>query len=196
MLLTHHTPDGLRRSRQHSLTLYGLADGVLPVDLARDLDEVARTARTFLGADAAFVNLLPGDRQVTVASTAVDAPVEVPASDSICATLLEQRPVDTICIPDLTLDPRFRTSPFVDGTYARLRGFASAPLTGREGVALGTLCAAWTTPRAVRREEAALLVHLGRAAVNLLDDGRHRQPREVTTFPARPLAVATRVCVA
>lgn len=189
MLLAHHTPDGVRTSRHHSLDLYGLPDHGGSAEMLTGLDEIARLARSFTGADAATVNLLPVGRQIAVAS-AGEAPLEIAERHSICAALLEQRPIGTVGIPDLSRDPRFADNPYVNGELAAARGFASTPLIGRERVALGSLCVVWSTPRSLTRDEASLLDQFARAAVNLLDDAR-RDRRVVTAFPARRIPTNT-----
>ena len=190
MLLTHHTPNGVRISRHHSLDLYGLPDDGRSAAMVSALEEIARVARTFTGADAATVNLLPAGRQVTLAATSPDAPTEMPERHSICATLLEQRPVSAIVVPDLSRDQRFADNPYVTGELAAVRGFVSAPLLGRERIAIGSLCAWWMTPRSLSRDETALLDQLARAAVNVLDDAR-RDRRVVTLFPERVVTADT-----
>ncbi len=190
MLLAHHTTDGLRRSRHQSLTLYGLPDDGGSDPMVESLAEIARLARAFTGADAATVNLLPDGRQVTVAATAADAPTEMPEAHSICATLLEGRPVSTIVIPDLSRDPRFAANPYVDGELAAVRGFASAPLVGHEKVAIGSLCVFSTAPRTLTRDQTALLDQLARSVVNVLDDAR-RDRRAVLRFPERRITAGT-----
>ena len=78
MLLTHHTPDGVRRSRHQSLSLYGLPDGVQSPRMLESLAEIVRLARAFTDADGAALNLLPEGRQVTLAATSADLATEIP----------------------------------------------------------------------------------------------------------------------
>ena len=181
MILTHHTPDGVRRSRHQSLELYGLPAAAGSPAVTEALDEIVRVARSFSGADGATINLLPDGRQVTIAATAAESPGEIPEAHSVCATLLEQRPVSTIVVHDLSRDHRFADNPYVVGADG-LRGFSSTPLVGRERVAIGTLCLWSLTPRGLTRDQMSLLDQLARAAVKVLDDARHER-RGVRRFP-------------
>lgn len=186
MLLTHHTPDGVRRSRHQSLSLYGLPDGVESPRMLDSLAEIVRLARAFTDADGAAVNLLPDGRQVTLAATSADAATEIPEEHSVCAVLLEQRPMTAIVVRDLATDHRFAENPYVNGQISALRGYAIAPLLGHERVAIGTLCLWSFAPRALSRDQGALLDQLANAAVKVLDDAR-RDRRMVQRFPERRL---------
>lgn len=191
MLLTHLTPDGVRRSRHQSLTLYGLVDDVVSEGTAAALSEIVRVARAFTGVDGVAVNLLPEGRQVTVAATDSDTPFEVPEAQSVCAALLEQRPVSTIVVPDLSRDPRFASLPHVNGEVAAVRGYASAPLLGNERVAIGTLCLWSLTPRTLTRDQTSLVDQLARAAVAVLDEARRDRRRDRRQFAARLVHTST-----
>lgn len=186
MLLTHETPDGVRRSRHQSLSLYGLLGGAHPPRMLEDLGEIVRLARAFTGADGAAVNLLPDGRQITVAATSAGSAMDIPEEHSVCAALLEQRPVGSIVVPDLSRDGRFADNPYVNGEIAALRGYASAPLIGRERVAIGSLCLWSLSPRTLSRDEGSLLEQLANAAVKVLDDVC-RNRRTVQRFPERRL---------
>ncbi|MHA3700796.1 GAF domain-containing protein [Jatrophihabitans sp. YIM 134969] len=188
MQLTHHTPDGVRRSRHQSLSLYGLPDPATPEAVVEALTGICRLARSFTGVDGAAVVLLPDGAQVTLASTDATMPVVIPERDSVCAALLEQRPVGAIVIPDLSRDVRFDDNPYV--TSKGVRGYASSPLVGHERIALGTLCVWSSTARTLTRDEALLLDQLALAAVKVLDDARRDRP-VLHRFPPRRLAAPT-----
>lgn len=158
------------RRRSMSIRLYGLDQA--RESLRAELDEIAALTRDALGTDGAGINLLVDDNQVTVGSTG-ETPAPVPRDISICSTALRAHPSDDVIeIPDMSVDPAVATNPFVDGTVASLRFYAAAPLVGKHGLTLGTLCAWATEPTHLDPRQRALLRQLGRSVVNVLDERR------------------------
>ncbi|MHA3701357.1 hypothetical protein ACXR2U_04175 [Jatrophihabitans sp. YIM 134969] len=159
------------RRRSMSIRLYGLDQPWPERDAA--LDEIAGLTRVALGTDGAGVNLLVDDIQVTIASTDGHPPSQVPRPMGICSTVLRRHSTgDVIEIPDLAADPELRDNPHVDGTLASVRFYASTPLLGKHGLALGTLCAWSAAPMTLDDDRRALLRNLGRSVVNVLDERR------------------------
>lgn len=158
------------RRRSMSIRLYGLDQAW---DALHDeLDGIAALTRDALGADGAGINLLVDDQQVTVGSTG-ETPPPVPRDASICSTVLRAYPSDDVIeIPDMSVDPAVAANPFVDGSLAALRFYAAAPLVGKHGLTLGTLCAWATQPIHLDPRQRALLRQLGRSVVNVLDERR------------------------
>lgn len=185
-----HTPDGVRRSRHHSLSLYGLDDGdprtTLSAEAVTRLAEITRLARTLTGSDTAAVTVLPPGRQVVLASSGGPT-IDIPESDSICGALLASRPTRAVVVPDAAADPRFASNPYVDGRLGRIRGYALAPLLGHERLAIGTLCVASSRPRQLGETTVSLLEAFALATVKVLDDER-RDLRLPGRFPARSVS--------
>lgn len=159
------------RRRSMSVRLYGL-DHVLHVAGA-ELDEIAMLVRDALDVDGAAVNLLVDDAQVTVGRTGPIDIAPVPRDISVCWAVHRAYPgQELIEIPDLTAEPALATNPFVDGSMAALRFYAAAPLIGKHGLVLGTLCAWAMAPTHLDDRQRSLLRQLGRSVVNVLDERR------------------------
>lgn len=160
------------RRRSMSIRLYGLDQHW--TDAAFDeLDEIAALTRDAIGVDGAAINLLVDDRQVTV-GTANGEPIEpVSRDESICSTVLRDHPgPELIEITDTQAVPELVGNPFVDGRFADLRFYAAAPLVGKHGLTLGTLCVWSLQPSDLDARQRALLRQFGRAVVNVLDERR------------------------
>ena len=155
------------RRRLMSIRLYGLDDRWTDL-VSAELDQISELTRDALGVDGAGVNLMVDDRQVTVGTAGGEPVPPVSREASICSAVLSTHSgPELVEIPDLLDVPELHDNPFVDGSIARLRFYAAAPLVGKHALALGTLCVWSTQPRAapggVRRVEAV---------VNVLDERR------------------------
>lgn len=161
----------VERRRSMSIRLYGLDQG-WEDERFDALDEIVRLTRDVLHADGAGVNLLIDDLQVTVGSTT--GPVEPVTRDrSICSTVLAvHHDADVVEIDDLREVPALAHHPAVDGSLASLRFYAAAPLVGKHGLALGTLCAWSLTTMHLDDQQRVMLRQLGRSVVNVLDERR------------------------
>ena len=159
------------RRRSMSIRLYGL-DREWDDDRFEALDEIAELTRDVLQTEGAGINLLVDDLQVTVGSTEhrVDP---VLREFSICSRVLRlHHDASIIEIADMSKVPELATSPFVDGSLAALRFYAAAPLVGKHGLALGTLCAWSSSPMRLDDRQRAMLRQFGRSVVNVLDERR------------------------
>lgn len=160
----------VERRRSMSIRLYGLDRSWEA--LHDELDGIARLVRDALGADGAAINLLVDDFQVSAGGTS-GSHAPVPRSMGICSTALDAHPEDDLIeIPDTRLDPALAGNPSVDGSLAAVRFYAAAPLVGKHGLVLGTLCAWSMTPQHLDDRGRVLLRQLGRAVVNVLDERR------------------------
>lgn len=159
------------RRRSMSVRLYGL-DQTWDDTRPDDLDEIATLVRDALRTDGAAINLVTEDLQITVGSS-FGGSEPVVRDDSICSTVLRRHHSPSVVeIADLRAVPELTHNPFVDGTRGALRFYAAAPLIGKHGLALGTLCAWSTTPRHLDERQRAILRQLGRSVVNVLDERR------------------------
>ncbi len=149
-----------------------------PADLA-DLDAVVRLAAALTGCSGAAVNLVDADRQRQL--TAVGTPCrDVPREDSMCAVGFRSGAV--VHLPDAREHPAYRDKPHVDGSLARVRLYAAAPLATAGGHALGTLCVFDTVARALDETQLQHLRDLARVVVSLLE--RRRQARRSARLAA------------
>jgi signal transduction histidine kinase len=78
-------------------------------------------------------------------------------------------------VPDASLDPAYRNSPWVTGVIADVRLYASAPLVTPDGHALGTLCVFHDRPGTLDEQQIDRLKDL--AAIILALFERRRQAR-------------------
>ncbi len=177
--------------RQRSTARYGLAGG--PGWPAQDSDLVRLTAlaRRLLGAQSGAINILDGDRQVTLVASGAAELGTCTRSDGLCDRLLRlSETPDELVVIDTQRDPRLRGNPFVHGGRGALRFYAATPLVGREGLVLGTLCVWSDDPTPVSPRQRRQLVTVGKAVMAVLDARRRRLPepdtRRVEPARARP----------
>ena len=120
--------------------LYGLAILDTPTDA--HFDRFTDLAMERFGVPVAMITLVDRDRQWFKSRVGIEYP-ESHRDQSFCAhTILGP---DIMQVPDAALDDRFADNPVVGAT--RLRFYAGAPLTLRDGSRVGTLCIADRRPR-------------------------------------------------
>ncbi len=117
-------------------------------------DRITRMAAQVFGLPIAAVSLTDTDRQWFKSRVGVEH-WSIPRERAPCATVAES--ASFLVIPDLAEDPEFR-----DSHLARcgIRFYAGAPLTTREGHALGAMCVLGTAPRQITDAERSLLADL------------------------------------
>jgi GAF domain-containing protein len=121
---------------------------------AEAFDRITRMAAQIFGLPVAAVSLTDSDRQWFKSRVGVEH-WSIPRLQAPCATVAES---DTLLvIPDLADDPAFR-----DSHLARsgVRFYAGAPLTTRDGHALGAMCVLGTAPRQITDAERGVLTDL------------------------------------
>lgn len=111
--------------------------GVLDQPPSSDLQALVQLATTVCGVPRAVINIIDDRFQHQVAAVGFE-PAVCRREDSMCARVF-QNPGHVV-IPDARLDDRFRDNPFVDGTVALVRFYASSPLVTPTGIPIGTLC--------------------------------------------------------
>ncbi|MBO9643346.1 MAG: sensor domain-containing diguanylate cyclase [Pseudacidovorax sp.] len=116
-------------------------------------DRVTRLARRMFQVPIALVSLVDTDRQWIKSCQGLDT-AETARETSFCGHAILQDGI--LEVPDLTLDERFHDNPFVVDD-PRVRFYAGAPLTDRQGLRLGTLCILDREPRHLTGEDRALL---------------------------------------
>ncbi|TXM90573.1 GAF domain-containing protein [Methylobacterium sp. WL116] len=133
MAPVRHPPVVLDEARLDALAGYAILD--TPAE--RGFDDIVQLACQLCHVPVSLVSLVAGDRQWFMARVGFPS-CETDLNSSVCAHALGQ-PDEILVIPDLTVDPRTRLNPLVNGEPF-IRFYAGAPLVTTEGHALGSLC--------------------------------------------------------
>jgi signal transduction histidine kinase/CheY-like chemotaxis protein/HPt (histidine-containing phosphotransfer) domain-containing protein len=148
-----HVP--ARRPENEAARLSALQrQAILDTPPEEHFDRLTRLAAGLLGTRIALISLIDRDRQWFKSRHGLEAR-ETPRDLAFCAhAILTKGP---LVVLDATTDPRFSENPLVVGAPG-IRFYAGAPLTDRDGLALGTLCVIDSVPRDVfgAREQAVL----------------------------------------
>lgn len=129
-------------------------------------DRLTRLAAGLLDAPMALISLVDSDRQWFKSRVGLAA-TETPRDVAFCAHAILDR--DPFVVLDAAADPRFSDNPLVAGEPG-IRFYAGAPLTDRDGQALGTLCVIGLAPRkAFGPRERALLADLAALVIDELE---------------------------
>lgn len=124
-------------------------------------DVVVAFAQARFGVDTAFIAFVDRDR-VWVKAFHGPALGGMPRDISFCGHTV--RADETLVVEDALADPRFAASPLVTGG-PRIRFYAGAPLSVRNGQRVGTLCLVHRQPRRLSRDEAEELRALAEVVV-------------------------------
>lgn len=160
-------------ARDRGLREYGLipaTPGELPVVVDRKvraaLDNLVRLAASLCGVPYSVVNIITVDQQLQVAAAGID-PGICSREDSMCSSVfLSGEPT---VVRDASVDPRFRSNPFVTGEIADVRFYASVPLETSSGLVLGSLCVFSDKPELPTPEQIRLVEVLASQVVELLE---------------------------
>lgn len=154
------------RDRLETLAAYDVIGADLDDPVVVDLQALCETAATVVGAPTAVVNLFDDRIQHQVAAYGV-SPTDCERDESMCQTTLAGG--RDICVPDASADPRYASSPWVDGTLARIRFYCSAILRTPAGHALGTLCVFDEQPREITAQQRRTIGLLARQVIDVLE---------------------------
>lgn len=102
-----------------------------------DLEGLVQLAATLCGVPTAVINIIDDRAQHQIAAVGFPA-AECAREDSMCAVVLANP--GNVVVHDARVDPRFADNPFVTGSIANVRFYASSPLVTPAGVTIGTLC--------------------------------------------------------
>jgi len=119
-------------------------------------DRLTRHAQGHFGVATAVISLIAEDRQYLKSSVGC-FPRTVPREAAFCNVTIQHD--DTLVVPDLLEDERFRNSPLVVGPPF-IRFYAGVPLRGPGGWFVGSLCILDTEPRHLDRQELLQLRRL------------------------------------
>jgi PAS domain S-box-containing protein len=128
-------------------------------------DDVTRLAAQLCGAPISLVSLVDQERQWFKSRVGIGSS-ETPRDLSFCAHAILAN--DVFVVPDASVDPRFSDNALVTGE-PHIRFYAGAPLIGRGGYALGTLCVIDREPRQLSPEQLDGLQILARQVVSQME---------------------------
>ena len=134
------------------------------------LDALTAAARRALGTPTAVITLLDEDRLWFKSASGLDELIgyelhQIPRGMSFCTHV---RPGQVMVVPDASADVRFADNPLITGPE-HLRFYAGAPLIGRDGLPLGTLCVLDVEPRSLEGEALQVLQEMAGAVAELLE---------------------------
>ncbi|MFI5085405.1 MAG: ATP-binding protein [Actinomycetales bacterium] len=146
---------------------HGLPDREAPDHAAPDpaahLRNLLELARTLTGQPFAVINIITADRQHQIAALGID-PRVCRREDAMCSIGFLNG--TTTVVDDASVDPRYRSNPYVDGSRGSIRFYVSVPLTAPGGAVLGTFCVG---SRESGRLSAAQQVGLETLAAQVVD---------------------------
>ncbi len=134
-------------------------------------DKTARLAAYLCGTPIGLIGFIDATRQWFKSRVGWDYP-EIPREDSICGQTILQH--ELVVISDAAMDERFFNGPMV--THAGIRFYAGAPLSTREGYAVGTLCVMDRLPRELPAAHKDALLTLARLVAAQLEVRRGTKP--------------------
>lgn len=128
-------------------------------------DRATRLASKIMGTPIALVSLVDRDRQWFKSRLGLDVP-ETPRDVAFCAHAIMT--TDPLVVGDALQDERFADNPLVN-EQPKIRFYAGAPLTTRDGFNIGTLCAIDMEPHAPTDSQIEALQDLAQMVVDELD---------------------------
>jgi signal transduction histidine kinase len=160
--------------RLEALNRYDLPD--LPPE--PELQAIMRVAATVAGVPTATLNLLDATVQCQYVTAGFEGGNSA-RSDAMCEVVLrEGRAVHVV---DASQDPRFASSPWVDGRMADVRFYSSTPLVTEDGFTLGTLCVFDAVPKELTEAQRGALADLASQVMALLERRRLTRRAEEAT---------------
>lgn len=135
-------------------------------------DDLTRLAAEICGTPIALISLVDDTRQWFKSRVGLLAR-QTPREYAFCAhAVIAHR---TLLVEDATSDPRFRENPLVTGE-PKIRFYAGALLTTKNGQPIGTLCVIDRVPRTLSEFQLAQLEFMAQQVVQMLElraDQRH-----------------------
>ncbi|MBA8816570.1 signal transduction histidine kinase [Microbacterium halimionae] len=165
-----------------------------------DLQGLVRLATLMCDVPVAVINIIDEHSQHQIAAVGIERAM-CARKDSLCSIVIEQK--KPLVIADARADEALAHHPFVDGTLARVRFYASSPLITPEGVAIGTLCLFDSHPRELAPDRREALDLLAGQAMDVLElrrithelftanDRLERFAAQVTHDLSNPLSAVT-----
>ncbi|GAA2725197.1 sensor domain-containing phosphodiesterase [Cellulomonas aerilata] len=145
-----------------------------------ELDAVVALAAHLLATPMASMTLVDDHRQWFKAKIGLTH-AQDPRSESLCAVAVDRN--EPLVVPDARLDPRFAHIPAVRrGAFV---SYAGVPISGRDGLPLGTLCVLDVVPRAFDPAWLEVLRSLAQLLGDQLDLRRLDGQRGIDSGTAR-----------
>ena len=160
-MLDHPSVD--ESARLEALSSYEVLD--TPPDPR--VDVFVRLAAQVFDVPISLVTLVDSDRQWFKAAHGLDGRRETPRDIAFCHHAI-RTPDQVMVVEDATRDTRFAANPLVTGNPG-IRFYAGAPLTDRDGSAIGTLCIIDRTPRTLDEAGRKRLADLAMGVSSALD---------------------------
>lgn len=131
-----------------------------------DLADVVETVATICDAQAAGITILKGDDYHVPVTYGIE-PFVSPSTDTFCQHTMGTSEV--FSIDDARTDPRFAGIGWVDGTIAKARFYASAPLYAPNGDMVGRLCVIDPAPKTLTSPQRRSLATLAASVTHLIE---------------------------
>lgn len=131
-------------------------------DLKALVDLLARICEVPLAA----VNIVTSTEQHQIVASGFD-PLICAREDSMCAVVIEEQL--PVVVEDASIDPRFADNPFVNGDIGAVRFYASAALTGTDGLPIGRLCVFDSIPHELTELQRQALATLAEQVMDLFE---------------------------
>jgi signal transduction histidine kinase len=167
------------------------AGGVLDV-LSRaddpDLVDLVELVAQICDSESAGITIMRGD-QYHVPITHGIEPLVCSADDSFCRYTMNTDGV--FCVEDAQSDARFASIGFVDGTLARARFYASAPIYSPGGEMVGRLCVIDSRPKTLTELQQRTLEALALNITKLIELRLLRAERVASAAPPAGEAATT-----
>jgi EAL domain-containing protein (putative c-di-GMP-specific phosphodiesterase class I)/putative methionine-R-sulfoxide reductase with GAF domain len=134
-------------------------------------DALTRLAARVCRTPMAGVSLVDRDRQ-WFKSFVGGEPMNIAREHSLCADAVADG--EMLVVPDTLGHPRYAANPQVTSS-PHIRGYAGAPLMGRDGLPIGALCVADRKPRRFTPAQLETLSDLAAQVVTVLEERRRDQ---------------------
>lgn len=144
-----------------------------PVELLpqREFDQLAELAALICQTPIAIITLFDGKRLFFKSSLGLSSS-EVSATDSLCAKIISN-PNQRTLVPDLREDEQFKSLRVVTGQPS-IVFYLGVPLTGEDGILLGTLCVMDYQPRTLEKAQLEAIDKLAMQVVSLIEHSRDK----------------------
>lgn len=144
-------------------------DEVLSILSRPDDEELAEMVELLAGicdSEAAGITIQRGDEYHVPISYGIE-PLVCASDDTFCRMTMSTDGV--FCVEDATTDPRFAGIGWVDGSLARARFYASAPLYAPTGEMVGRLCVIDSEPKTISTLQRRALETLALSATKVIE---------------------------
>ena len=153
-----------------------------------DLADVVELVAKICEAEAAGITILKGDDYHVPITFGIE-PFVCPSTDTFCQHTMGSDEVFTV--PDAPTDPRFAGIGWVDGTIARTRFYASAPVYAPSGEMVGRLCVIDPVARTLTVLQRRSLETLAASITQLIELRLLREARPAFSTPEGKQSAAT-----